>query len=215
VKAVKNFCAMKKFVLLSVMCAVLFACEKITPQESSSEEAYGTIVFGKPVKAGYEATENSINGWLIIEGVTYTAECSYFEACEPEVITELAFIDVDSWIRCICVRDKEVVEVLDEKAEGDIIYRKYKMRCPVLYDDFEFDLYYIEERAFTSIDDANHMFPGPGIESVLAYNREIRQPDMTINGKTYKCYLVELGINLSCAEKSILCETSFLALDSE
>ena len=196
------------------MGVVLFACEKITPQVPD-EEGYGTIIFGTPVKSGYETTDESINGWLIIEGITYSAQCSYFEACEPDITTQIAFMDMDSWIKCICIREKEVVEVLDERIEDDIIYRKYKMRCPVLYDNFSFDLFYIEERAFTSIDEEKYTFPSPHIESALAYSDEIRQPNMTIDGKTYKCYLVKIGITLSCAEKSILCETSFLALDGD
>ena len=214
-RATKNYDAMKNFVLLSLLCAVLLACEKETPQFATNKEGTGTVVFGTPVKSGYDATDESINGWLIIEGITYTSQCSYFEAYEPVMIKELAFMDMDSWISCICVRAKEAVEVLEERVDGDVVYRKYKMRCPVLYNDFSFDLFYIEERAFASIDDANHMFPSPNIESSLAYNNETKQPDMVWGGKTYKCYLVEVGINLTCAEKTILCEASFLALDEK
>lgn len=207
---------MKKFILLLfIMGVVLFACEKITPQGSYPDDEKGVIIFGKPVESGYDVTEESINGWLIINDITYTAECSYFEACEMGMITELAFMDMDSWIISICIRDKEVVEILEERIEDDIVYRKYKMRCPIIYDNFSFDLFYIEERAFADIENVTHLFPSPNIESSLVYDKQTRQPDMVLNGKTYKCYLVELGINLSCAEKSILCETSFLALDED
>ena len=206
---------MKNFVLLSLLCAVLFSCEKATPQVPAKKEAYGTLVFGKPIKSGYDVTDESINGWLIINDITYRAECSYFESCEIGMITELAFIDMDSWITHICVRAKEVAEILEERVEDDVTYRKYKMRCPVTYNDFAFDFYYIEERAFIDVERVTHLFPGPEVESSLAYNRETQQADMVIGGKTYKCYLVELGINLICIDKTILCETSFLALDEK
>lgn len=201
---------MKK-ILLFMLCVAFISCEK----ESFGPDQGASIVFGPPIESGYEVDENNINSWLIIDGVTYHATCNNIEAVEPIMSNELAFIDLSSWISLVSISSPEAVEVIEERTTENIIYRKFKMCFPVSYNGYNFEVYFIEERAFLSINDKTYTFAAPYVNADLAYNKETRQPDMSLNNKNYKTYLIEIGLDISCANKNIIGATSFLALDEK
>lgn len=202
---------MKKIFYL-ILCLAFISCEK----ESFDPDQGGYINFvTTTIESGYEVEENNINSWILIDGVTYNATCSNIEAIEPVMSNELAFIDLSSWISMLCISSREAVEILEERIVENITYRKYKMGFPVSYNGHNTYIYFIEERAFLTIADKSYTFPSPTVDANVAYNKETRKSDMQLNGKNYACYLVEIALDISCAEKKILGSTSFLALDEK
>jgi len=206
---------MKKFILLPILFSFSLACERETMLVDSEDNSCGTIIFSTTVESGYEATDNSINSWLIIDGVTYNAQCAYIEPYESIKIDEKAFIDMDSGIMDICIKYPEIDEIIDTRIESGITYNKYKIQLPISYNGFNFSLYYLEERAFVNIAGNNYWFPSPSIQISLANDDIIKQADMNIDGKSYNCYLVNFSIYITYLEKTICCKTSFLALDEK
>ena len=200
---------MKKILLL-ILCVVLFSCER----RDLIPETPGTISFTS-VESDYEVDENQIYSWIKINGNTYYATCSNIEPVEATMCDELAFIDMSSWISMISTTLSETVEILEEETIDNITYRKYKSCIPVSYNGFNFKVYFIEERAFVTVDNNMYQFPAPVISAEIVNNKKTRQSDMSLNGKTYSCYLIDITLDIYCAPKTIAGQTCFLALDEK
>ena len=204
---------MKKFLLLIVCCLGLFACER-RPIENPDDYVGIIIDFGTPVESGYETTEDAIYSWLIINDVTYNAVCSNIEPAETPALEEPAFITL-SWILCIVTQNPESVELLDERTVDGITYQKYKMILPVNYEGYEFGLYYIEERAYVVVNNKKYYFPKPEVLTDVAYNKTTFKERVVIEDKTYERYLIDIGIDITSGQKTVLGETSFTAFSEK